>query len=342
MAVWVVRGGERGERDARMLDLSVTAVGWEWLEDLGSMSKEALAALLRDAWPDAKGGAIGAYAGQLWAFVNKIQPGDVLVLPLKYQAYMAIGKVTSPYKYRTDLEEDMRHTHDVEWIKNDLPRTAFKQDLQYAFGTFKTVFQVSRNDAEQRVQEVLERGLDPGPRPGVAPEEGAAETAQVDLAEIALNQIETVIGTVFKGHSLARLVDGILQAQGYFTRLSPPGPDRGVDILAGSGRMGFDHPRLCVQVKSRDSHVDLPEYQALKGTMQTFGAEEGLLVSWGGFTQSVEKEAASSFFTIRLWGRTELVTALLANYDRLPKDIQAELPLKQVWVIVKEAAQEPS
>lgn len=344
MAVWVARGGRQGERDARMVELCVCSIGWDELrdQDLTSVSREKLAALIRERYPDAKALAVAAYAGQLWSFVGKMQVGDLLVLPLKYKAYMAIGKITSPYKYRTDLEDDMRHTHDLQWIKTDVPRTAFKQDLQYAFGAFRTVFQVSRNDAEQRVQEVLQRGLDPGPTPGPVPDEGTSEVAPVDLAEMALNQIETAIGTIFKGHSLARLVDGILQAQGYFTRLSPPGPDRGVDILAGSGRMGFDYPRLCVQVKSGDSRVDLPVYQALKGTMQSFSAEQGLLVSWGGFTPPVEKEAASSFFAIRLWGRTELVTALLDNYDRLPKDIQAELPLKQTWVIVKGDEEEVS
>lgn len=336
VAVWVVRGGRQGERDARMLELSVIAVGWEGLGDLSSVSHEELAALVRPGFPNATASKVGAYVGQLWAFVGKIQVGDLLVLPLKYTAYMAIGRITSPYKYRTDLDDDMRHTRDVEWIKKDVPRTAFRQDLQYAFGAFRTVFQVSRNHAERRVQEVLQRGAESGPTPELDREEAPAEEAPVDLDEIARNQIEATIGRQFKGRALERLVDGILQAQGYFTRLSPLGPDRGVDILAGSGRMGFDRPRMCVQVKSGDGHVDLPVYQALKGTMQTFAAEQGLLVSWGGFTQPVEREAASSFFAVRLWGRTELVAALLENYDRLPKDIQAELPLKQIWVIVKE------
>ena len=31
----------------------------------------------------------------------------------------------------------------------------------------------------------------------------------------------------------------LLQAEGYITRLSPAGPDGGVDILAGQGLMGF-------------------------------------------------------------------------------------------------------
>ncbi|MHB9036592.1 MAG: hypothetical protein ACYC64_07985 [Armatimonadota bacterium] len=31
--------------------------------------------------------------------------------------------------------------------------------------------------------------------------------------------------------------------------MSPPGSDGGADILAGGGAMGFNPPRLCIQVK---------------------------------------------------------------------------------------------
>ena len=63
---------------------------------------------------------------------------------------------------------------------------------------------------------------------------------------------------------------------------SPPGADGGVDILAGRGSLGLDAPRLCVQVKSQNSPSDVTVYRTLQGTMQTFKAEQGLLVCWGG------------------------------------------------------------
>ena len=40
------------------------------------------------------------------------------------------------------------------------------------------------------------------------------------------------------------------------TKLSPPGPDGGIDIFAGRGPFGLDAPRLCVQVKSQNSPAD--------------------------------------------------------------------------------------
>lgn len=42
---------------------------------------------------------------------------------------------------------------------------------------------------------------------------------------------------------MIRLVEAVLEAEGDVTELSPPGADGGVDILAGSGPLGFSRSR---------------------------------------------------------------------------------------------------
>ena len=37
----------------------------------------------------------------------------------------------------------------------------------------------------------------------------------------------------------------------------------------------------------------------LQGSMQTFGADQGLLACWGGFKRTVEQEARQSYFNTR-------------------------------------------
>ena len=100
--------------------------------------------------------------------------------------------------------------------------------------------------------------------------------------------------------------------------------------------MGFDSPRMIVQVKSGDSPVDVGVLRELQGIVRGFGADRGLLVSWGGFKLPVVKEARRLFFEIRLWDAERLVAVLLDNYDNLDEDIQAELPLKRIWALVPE------
>ena len=97
--------------------------------------------------------------------------------------------------------------------------------------------------------------------------------------------------------------------------------------------MGFDTPRLCGQVKSSDSPADVKVYRELKGTMQSFGADQGLLVSWGGFKDTVRRETQTDFFRVRLWDAGDLLNAIVAHYDRMPEEIQAELPLKRIWAL---------
>ena len=118
--------------------------------------------------------------------------------------------------------------------------------------------------------------------------------------------------------------------------MPPEGPDKGVDLLAAPGNLGFGEPRICVQVKSSDSPVERMVLDQLRGVMENFNAERGLLVSWGGFKQTIEKERASQFFRVRLWDRDDLLVNLYKTYDKLPESIRNELPLKRVWVMVQE------
>ena len=62
-------------------------------------------------------------------------------------------------------------------------------------------------------------------------------------------------------------------------------------------------------------------------------ATHGLLVAWGGFKSTVEKEIPHQFFEVRLWDKQELILQLLAVYDKLDEDLRAELPLKRVWMV---------
>lgn len=331
MALWCIKGGRTGEREQRMIEHSVVAIGWETLGDLSIFSdKEELMIKYQEAFPDAARRRTAHHVGQLYSFVKRIKIDDLVVVPLKTQSAIAIGEIKSDYLFSEEHGQDMRHIRKVEWIRTDLPRTAFDQDLLYSFGAFMTVCQITRNDAERRVRALL-RGEQTQPV-----DEEEIDDQSADVEQIARDQLLKHISQKYRGHELARLVEAVLSAQGMTVERMNPGPDGGVDILAGSGAMGFDSPCICVQVKSSDTPVGVDVFRALKGTMDSFNADQGLLVSLGGFKSSTLSEALNSFFRVRLWDSGDLINAIIRYYDKLPDTIQAEIPLKRVWALALE------
>jgi restriction system protein len=339
MAIWLVRAGGRGERQDLALDKGQVVIGWSRMGDLSQYeTKEEMLKGLQKAYPEAKPGQLYNYRGQLWAFAKSIKKGDLAALPLKGQDAIAIGKVTGDYKYRPNNPEDARHTRDVEWIQQDIPRSRFDQDLLYSLGAFMTVCRIQRNKAEERIKAILEGKTPPQVK---VPEETEEVTDErigplLDMADNAKTQVRAWIEQKFTGHRLADLVNAILEAQGYVTDVSKPGPDGGVDIIAGRGSMGFDSPRLLVQVKGGDTQQDVKVLRELQGVMKNFRAEQGLFVAWGGFKRMVIAEARKDFFELRLWDAGDVVENVLRYYESFPEEIKADLPLKRIWVLVQE------
>jgi len=70
--------------------------------------------------------------------------------------------------------------------------------------------------------------------------------------------------------------------------------------------------------------------------MQDVKADKGLVVSWGGFKNSVLSEEKRSFFDIRLWSSEVLLDMIQTHYERFPDELKADLPLKRIWALVLE------
>jgi restriction system protein len=297
---------------------------------------------LQEAFPDDGANRLRNWQAQLWAFLHSCSEGDLVVLPLKATPSVAIGYVTGPYHYHADLPPDARHTRAVKWLRTDLARTAFGQDLLYSLGAFLTVCEIKRHDALRRLTRLAETGHDPGwarsvsNRRGAEPAPSDEETSSVDVQRLAADQISARIAERFTGHGLARLIEAIFQARGMVTWRAPEGPDGGADVLVGSGPLGMDMPRICIQVKSSDSPAGAGMVRELQGVQGRLKADQGLLVAWGGLSQAAEKEIREQFFQVRVWTADDVLRELTTAYDKLSPEIQAELPLKQIWAVAEE------
>ena len=342
MTLWFVGAGKYGEREAVALDEGVIGIGDPGMGDLTPFTEweQMTAEYRRRVAPDATGRSIAIRTGVFWRVAREMEIGDHVVLQLATQEAIALGSVQSEYEYRKDFPEGMQHTRRVQWNENLLPPSEFDSDISRSFGGRVGVHRVGADNAEARVLDLFGGESAPVTRPAQDADRVEARDPGPDIARLARDLVVKKIARDFRGHELARLTGAILEAQGYEVKVSPPGPDGGVDVLAGRGGLGLEAPRICVQVKSGVTSADVTVLRTLQGTMSSFGADYGLLVSWGGFTGPARKEAQQSYFKIRLWDQGDLVDALFSVYDKLRADIRAELPLERIWTLVQSDEEE--
>lgn len=352
MALWLVRGGSYGEHEAKFISENKVCLTWSELtaNNLTSIPDyDGIKKYVTQMLPNEPARKLGNWSGQIWAFMLAMKEGDWVVMPRKKKSTIAIGEIKSKCKFDASAPDDYKQYREVKWLDAEIPRSNFDQDVLYSFGAFMTVCEIKRNDAEARVRAMASNNWHVSAvsttkarvveiTDGSTATASATEEVGVDLEQLAKDAIAKLIIQKFKGHGMARLVDAILRAQGFTTYLSPEGPDKGIDILAGSGAFGFNDPKICVQVKSGDTPADHPEFTHLIGAMQSVQAEFGLFVSWSDFKQTVNKEEAAKFFKVRLWNQNDLIEQLLENYDKLDQNIRAEIPLKRIWLVANEDA----
>ncbi|EWS82324.1 hypothetical protein BF93_11990 [Brachybacterium phenoliresistens] len=344
-SAWVVRSGRYGKRDEWAIENGYSGGGWRDVADLTeARSREDVERIVAEAYPADSAGARTNAVAQLWALRGRISPGDLLVMPMKTNREIALGRVTSGYRYLDSEDRDQRHVVEVEWLRQ-VPRSAIKQDLLYTLGSALTIFSPSRNNAVARLEHVLATGEDVGSAtmPSARQPAPTAHTAdsptdvvdepesQPDIADIAQDQISSKIAEEFSGHGFAHLVAALLEAEGFDVDEAPPGADGGIDITAGRGLLGVESPKLIVQVKT--GQVASEVVAQLNGLVSTHGADYGLLATWAGLSKPARDAVKHQRFRVKVWDSTDVVDAVLRNYEKLPEDITERLPLRRVWML---------
>jgi restriction system protein len=326
--------------DARDLfrQWGVVAIGWDQLGDLAQIqtTRTAFKEAVRRDVPGAKPGAVPVIAGVLYRFVHEMQPGDWVLYPSKHDRHVNLGQIDGPYRHDPGFDPYDPNVRPVVW-RASVPRTHFSQGALYGIGSALTLFQV-RNFADEflRAAGAGERGGNGARRAATGtdsppPEDDGTLANVVD--QIEENTRDFVLKTLaahHKGHGLAELVGQLLGCMGYRTRVSPPGPDHGVDVLAHRDALGFEPPIIKVQVKSQEQNVGEPDVAALYGKVDQKD-EYGLVVTMGGYSRQAI-DFARSKSNLRLIDGQELVDLLLEHYERFDPGTKAQLPLKRVYV----------
>jgi restriction system protein len=249
-----------------------------------------------------------------------------------------IGRITGDYQFDPSGPDGFRHFRSIDWNPIAVPRSNFDSELLHKLNAATTFCGIKGEDLDARMQKAIAAtgSVSPPPtKPTSEDEESVPPDQTFDWEQQARDEIHKLIQQRFKGHDLETLIDAILRVQGYTTHRSPLGADKGVDILAARGPLGFENPRLAVQIKSEATPIGRQILDQLIGVMQNCAADFGLLVSWSGFKDTVTREVPSQFFRVRLWTAEDVVHELLEVYERLPEWLRAEIPLKRIWVVAE-------
>jgi restriction system protein len=321
---WMVRAGNNNELADLVEGKNAVAIGWPEMEDVSDLkTREQFKERYRESYPDDSPGRVPVNAGQVYRFAQEIGEGDYVLTYSKASRELLIGLAEGPYEYRTDVfPEHYRHMRRVQWLKR-VSRDKFSPSARNSLGSTLTVFQVDDHLAE--LHKIV-----------TAAEELPPETEEVEeppfYDEVKAKADELIADLISRldPYDFQDLVAGVLRAMGFRAVSTPPGPDRGVDIVAHPDPFGFERPRIKVQVKHRKGSVGGPEMRSFLGTLRA--GDSGLYVSTGGYTNDAALEAERSREPVTLLDRDDFIRLLIEHYDVLEPEYKAQVPLRKVWV----------
>ena len=156
-----------------------------------------------------------------------------------------------------------------------------------------------------------------------------ASSTLEEAEETAWDEIEAYVQAI-NPYDLQKLVAALLRAMKYHVAwISPPGPDKGIDILAYNDPLGTSAPRIKVQVKRRADKINV---DGLRAFMALLGEQDvGIFVSTGGFTSGAEMEARTKETRkLTLIDLKKLVDLWIEHYNEVSESDKRLLPLRPV------------
>ena len=309
---WMVRAGEKGYLMGEFERGGFIAIGWHELGDLSSISsKDELKEHYERTYPNENPNKVGSAVGVIYKFRYELEVGNkVITYNHQTREYM-IGTIEGDYYYRTDeIEDEIDYVHfrRVDWRDDKVNRDDLSLPSRYSLGSGQTVFSVN----EEVSTELLSLSDNNGDIEPPPPDDGPIIP---DTHELIKDKILTL-----SDEEMEQLAAVILRAMGYRTRVTPRGPDGGVDVLASPDGLGLEEPRIKVEVKHRSATVGAPEIRSFLGGLRE--GDSALYISTGGFTRDASAEAAHSNFPLTLLGLDDVATLTVEHYENFDDEGQ--------------------
>jgi restriction system protein len=216
------------------------------------------------------------------------------------------------------------------WRVTDEGRRAYEEFSDPAAFARESTRQYQEWKAQQQ-GEARDVDVDSSDGDTATPEVVASTTLEV-AREDAWLEIRRFI-TTMDPYEFQNLIAALLRAMGYhIAHISPPGPDRGLDVLAFTDPLGAQGPRIKVQVKRR---ADKATVQSVREFLSILGDNDvGLFISSGGFTSEAESEARFQEKRRITLVDLEKLVELWVSHIEDARDVDRQLlPLEPIWFL---------
>lgn len=329
--MWMVRAGEGGWRIDDFRSRSMVSIGWQEMGDMSALkSRDDFVREVGRVYPDNSKAQTSTSAGMAYRFVREMKIGDSVVTYDPTERKYLVGTIRGDYRHDSK-QSDGPNVRDVDW-RGQVYRDSLSVSARNSLGAIATLFLLSPDVANEIERVATSSGPDLQPSSS-----GAEDTEEVQQVEDIYRDIQNKGAEFIKDRlirlswdEMQELVAGLLRAMGYKTRVSPPGSDRGKDIVASPDGFGFESPRIVVEVKHRPNNsMGAQEIRSFLGGRHR--EDKGLYVSSGGFTKEARYEADRATIPLMLMDLDDLVKTVLDYYERMDADSRRLIPLKRLY-----------
>lgn len=338
--IWVVRAGVRGVHAQRFVENQIVAVGWDVSEITANVPDEEFKNRIINRYPGPKPGSSVSGANQVIRFFKAVAIGDAVATYAVDNRLYHIGIIQSDAK-RSAIpagdgaeQTEYEYARVVKWLCQ-VPRDGLTAGTRSSLSGLMTLFRLSTEASKELRSHCLEDGdadhaADSIVMPLDEPDAGAIlEDYSVKAEQFVEDQIAKLDWS-----QVQELVAGILRAMNYKAKVSPPGPDRGVDVFASPDGLGLTEPRIFVEVKHRQGQTGPAQVRSFLGGRKT--GDRCLYVSTGGFSREARYEAERSSIPLTLINMSDLRELLIDHYESLDSATRALVPLKRVYLPISE------
>jgi len=325
---WMIRAGRGGKFFEGFEEGNYVAIGWN---SLGSLKQYPDKEAIREAYIKTYGNEKPSKTSNAVAMIRKfkfeIKKDDYIITYSPERREYKIGLDLGSYVYKNDAEDEYAQTRKVKWL-GVIHRDKLTQKSKNTLGSVLTLFALNTEVLEELItildgKEIVTSSTSDEDE-GEGEFEILKDQAESQSHEFIKDKIQSLLP-----EELEELTAAVLRAMGYKAKVSPKGPDRGVDVIASPDGLGLTTPRIKAEVKHRGGSIGAPIIRGFIGALRD--GDSGLFVSTGGFTREARYEAERATLPLTLIDIDDLANLIVDHYESFDLSGRALIPLVRIY-----------